>query len=308
MALPQDFLDMAQAVNNWGRWGVNDDRGTLNLVTPEVVRSAAAEVLAGRRFSLALPLSADGPQVGTVPGRINPLRTMIAIHEPVTGDPGQFCSNDDIVVMGLQSGTHWDSLVHASYAGRLYNGLAPSTVGAAGASRCGIERVGPLVSRGVLLDVARALGVDRLEPGFPIGPAELDAAETLARVTVASGDIVLIRTGHLQLFKARDRKGYAYSAPGLRMSAASWLHTRDAAAVATDTLSLDVWPPADAGVVLPVHLLHLVEMGLTQGQNFDLEELAADCAADGRYRFLLAASPEPFVGGLGSPVHPVAVK
>lgn len=308
MALPQEFLDLAQAVNNWGRWGEYDELGTLNLVTPAVVRSAAAEVRSGQRFSLALPLSADGPQLGVVPGRLNPLRTMISIHQPVTGDPDQFCSSDDIVVMGLQSGTHWDSLVHASYAGRLYNGLPAATVGVAGAARCGIERVGPLVSRGVLLDVARAHGTDRLAPGFAIGPAELDAAEQVAGVRVGPGDIVLVRTGHRQLLEAGDRKGYAYSAPGLAMRAAAWLHARDVAAVATDTLALDVWPPADPGVVLPVHLLNLVEMGLTQGQNFDLEELAAGCAADGRYAFLLAASPEPFVGGLGSPVHPVAVK
>ena len=121
--MPPEFEELARKVNNWGRWGDDDEIGTLNLITPEAVARGAACVKRGRTFSLAIPLSLDGPQLGFIPGHVNPLRTMIAINRPLTGDPDQFCSSDDIVVMALQAATHWDSLAHVSYGGRLYNGF-----------------------------------------------------------------------------------------------------------------------------------------------------------------------------------------
>jgi kynurenine formamidase len=310
MGLPPEFLELAASVRNWGRWGPDDERGTINLVTPEVRRRAAACVRTGRAFSLALPLSeAEGIQTGLLPGRINPVRTMAQINAPVLGDPEQVCTNDDLVVMGLQCATHWDGLAHVSYGGRIYNGYPDSTVTAAGASRCGIHRIRTLVSRGVLLDVARARGVERLDGGYAITGDDLDAAESLAGVTVEAGDIVLVRTGQMAVLEERGGK-HRYPAPtaGLSMASVPWLRARDVAAVATDTLPLEVIPGERDDVFLPVHLLHLVEMGLTQGQNFVLDELAADCAADGVYAFLLEASPQPFTHAVGSPVNPVAVK
>lgn len=311
MPMPQEFLDLAKRVNNWGRWGDDDQIGTLNLITPDVVRAAASLIKTGRRFSLALPLSLDGPQVGAVPGRVNPLRTMTAINVPYTGDPTTFCFSDDVVTMGLQAGTHWDSLAHVSYDDRLYNGFSASTISAFGAAMCGIDKVGALAGRGVLLDVARAKGVERLEAGCAIAPEDLDAAEGQARVKVSPGDVVLVRTGEMGLLKAGDKQAYGglgVSRAGLSMATVEWFHGRDVAAVATDNYSFEVWPPEREDCLLPVHLLDLVEMGMTQGQNFDLEELAADCADDGAYEFFLEASPEPFVMGVGSPVNPVAIK
>ena len=117
---------------------------------------AAASVRSGRVFSLAIPLSEDGPQTGMVPGRVNPTHTMTMINEPAFGDPTQFSSSDDVVTMGLQAATHWDSLVHATYDGRLYNGIPTTSITAEqGATRAGIDKVKTLTSRGVLLDVAR---------------------------------------------------------------------------------------------------------------------------------------------------------
>jgi kynurenine formamidase len=308
MTLPDEFHAIAKRVNNWGRWGTDDEIGTLNFVTPEVVRKAAACVESGKRISLSVPLRLDGVQTGAIPGRVNPVRTMTSINRPITGDPSEFCMSDDVVFMGLQAATHWDGLGHVSYDGRLYNGFPASSITEAGASRCGIEKISSLVSRGVLLDVARARGVDRLEPGYPITPDDLDAAEAQARIEVGAGDVVLVRTGQMQLLKARKKTVYAAPAPGLTMATAEWFHARDVAAVATDNLTFEVYPGERDDLVFPVHLLHLVEMGMTQGQNFDLEELAQDCAADSRYAFLLDASPLPFVRAVGSPVNPVAVK
>jgi kynurenine formamidase len=308
MPLPQDFHDLAKRVNNWDRWGRDDQLGTLNLITDEVVVAAAKLARTGRRFSLAIPLSEVGPQTGGIRGRENPKRTMIAVGQRLSRDSDGVRFNDDVVTMGLQAATHWDSLAHVTYAGRMYNGFDIASIDDGGAARCGIDAVGALVGRGVLLDVARALGVERLEGGYAITPDDLDAAVARSGATVSPGDVLLIRTGQMQLFRAGDRARYGHPSPGLGMSAVPWLHERDVAAVATDNMTFEVYPPEREDLAFPVHLLLLVEMGLTQGQNFDLEVLAEDCAADGVHEFLLDASPLPFERGLGGPVHPVAIK
>jgi kynurenine formamidase len=302
------FAELARRVNNWGRWAHDDERGTLNLLTPAHVRDAAALVRDGRQFDLALPLSADGPQLGFVRGRTNPTRTMVAVHEPLGEAVDGVRFNDDAVQMGLQAATHWDALAHVSYGGRMYNGVPTAAVDESGASRLGADRIGTVAGRGVLLDVARAAGVDRLEGGTALTPADLERAEDLGGVRVSEGDLVLLRTGQMQLLHAGDKLGYAISTAGPSLQTVLWFHERGVAAVATDNLSFEVFPGERDDVFLPVHMLHIVEMGLLQGQNFDLEELAAECADDGRYAFLLTATPEPFVGACGAPVAPVAIK
>lgn len=307
-AMPEQFYEIARRVNNWGRWGDTDERGTVNLITPDAVRRATGSVRTGRRISLAVPLSADGPQTGIIPGRWNPLRTMTMVNHPFTGDPDRFCTSDDVVTMGLQSGTHWDALAHASYGGKLYNGHPAESVTAFGAARCGIDKIGPLISRGILLDLPRALDVEQLAAGYAVTVDDLDAAAEHARVTPRSGDVVLIRTGAMRHLHAGDKHSYQAPSPGPSLETAEWFHRHDIAAVATDNITFEVYPPQHENAPMAVHLLHLVDMGLTQGQNFDLESLAADCAADGVHDFLLDASPEPFASAVGAPAHPVAVK
>ncbi|SMQ17078.1 Kynurenine formamidase [Streptomyces sp. Ag82_O1-12] len=307
MSLPAAFHDIAKRVNNWGRWGADDEVGTLNLITDEAVRQAAATVRTGRRVPLALPLQQDGVQTGVIPGRVNPLHAMVQINQEIFG-PGTVACSDDVVTMGLQAATHWDALPHVSHSGRLYNGRPAHTVtphGGAGFS--GIGTVRHVVSRGVLLDVARARGADRLDGGYAVTPEDLDAAEELAGTRVRAGDIVLVRTGQIQAFLAGDRHGYAYPSPGLSIRTPEWFHARDVAAVANDTLTFEVFPPEVEDLWLPVHALHLVEMGMPQGQNWNLEKLSTACGEVGRYAFLLTATPEPFTGATGSPVAPVAV-
>jgi kynurenine formamidase len=308
MALPDDVAELAARVRNWGRWGADDELGTLNLLTDDVVREAAREIRTGRRISCSIPLDPDGPQTGRIVGRTNPVRTMLRVNEPSTGDPSEYCTSDDAVTMGLQAGTHWDALAHVSYAGRLYNGVPASSIDEHGAHRLGIGNVTSLVGRGVLLDVARAHGVDRLPGGYAITADDLDAAAELGRVTVRPGDIVLVRTGQMRWFLDGDRDAYAVPAPGLSLQTVPWFRAHDVAAVATDNLTFEVFPGERPDVLLPVHLLHLRDMGMTQGQNFDLERLAEDCATDGRSSFFLDASPLPFTCALGAPVQPVAIK
>ncbi|WP_328318085.1 cyclase family protein [Streptomyces sp. NBC_00388] len=307
MSLPAAFHDIAARVNNWGRWGADDEIGTLNLITDEVVREAAATVRTGRRVPLALALEQDGVQTGMIPGRVNPLHAMVQINQELFG-PGTVATSDDIVTMSLQTGTHWDALTHASHSGMLYNGRPADTITAhGGAGFSGIGTVRHLVSRGVLLDVARARGVDRLEGGRAVTPEDLEAAQELAGVTVRAGDIVLVRTGQVRLYLGGDRNGYTYPSPGLSVRAPEWFHARDVAAVANDTVTFEIFPPEHEDLWLPVHALHLVEMGMPQGQNWNLEELSTACAEEDRYTFLLSATPEPFTGGTGAPVAPVAL-
>jgi kynurenine formamidase len=308
--LPEEFVALADRVRNWGRWGEGDEIGTLNLVDAAAMRRGAACVRTGRATSLAVRLDDRGPQIGSIRGRINPLHAMTAVNTPYQGTTDGFCVSDDIVTMGLQAATHWDALAHVSYGGLLYNGFPAAAVTAeAGASRCGIHRIPSLISRGVLLDVARVRGVERLAPGDAVTVDDLDAALDHAGTALVAGDVVLVRTGNIQQFRAGDRQSYTGgNQPGLAMATAAWTHAHDVAAVATDTVAFEVYPCEDERVLFPLHLLHLRDMGLTQGQNFDLEALAADCADDGVYTFLLDASPLPFTGGCGSPVNPVAVK
>ena len=304
MPLPGDAAALVEKVSNWGRWGDTDERGTLNLVDADAARRGVAAVQRGEAFSLAIPLDQDGPQPRKSEGRMNPRREMITINDSY----GVVCFSDDKVTLGLQAATHWDALAHVSYDGFLYNGFPADSVTEAGAAHCGIDKVGTIVTRGVLLDVPRALGLDRLPSDHAVGPDDLDAAAALGRLEVGPGDVVLIRTGQMQLFHAGDKHGYWMPNPGPWVPAVEWFHSHDVAAVATDTIGFELIPGPGDSWDLPVHGLCLRDMGMLQGQNWDLETLAADCADDGVYEFLLEASPEPFTGGLGAPVNPIAIK
>jgi len=305
LPLPDEFTALAREVNNWGRWGDADEIGTLNLITPEAVRRGASCAKTGRTFSLAIPLSEDGPQMGAVPGRVNPFHLMTQVNTSYSPDADGVRFSDDAVAMGLQCATHWDALAHASYGGKLYNGFPSDSITESGAAKCSIDKVASIVSRGVLLDVARTKGVDVLEPGYPITAKDLEEA---SRTDVLPGDVVLIRTGQMRSLLDGDKQTYMYPAPGIGTDAVRFFREHDVAAAATDNMTFEVLPSERSDLFLPVHMLDLVDMGMMQGQNFNLEALAADCADDGVYEFFLSASPEPFAHAVGAPVQPVAVK
>jgi kynurenine formamidase len=306
----EQYDALAAKVSNWGRWGDDDQRGTLNLVTPDVIRRATATVVSGEAISLAMSLSLDGPQAsGGIPGRINPVRTMLAVNAPMGGGADAVAFSDDIVVTPTQAATHWDALSHVSHRGVMYNGVPAGAIDAFGARKLGIEAAGTVVSRGVLLDVARHQGAECLPAGFAVTRAVLEAVEQAQGVQVGEGDIVLVRTGAAGRFLAGDREGYlARPFPGLDWDAPLFFHERGVAAVALDNMSFELLPSSVPDVVLPVHALCLVMMGLLQGQNFVLEELADASAADRRYACLLQATPERFLRSTGGLVNPVAIR
>jgi kynurenine formamidase len=308
MALPPHLKELAARVSNAGRWGDDDQRGTLNLLTPEAVLRGVRAVRQGKVFSLAIPFDEDGPQTGAIPGRDNPRRDMLLVNTAYTGDPSDFCTSDDLLIMGVQAATHWDALAHVSYEGRLYNGVSSSVVTEDGAFKLGVERFGPVVGRGVLADVARVHDVEFFEDPYPITGDDLDAAMALGGLTVEPGDILLVHTGQMSWLNYGDKERFGHPAPGLSTQSVEWLHDHDIAAVATDTLAFEVFPGEDPAVLLPIHMIHLVDMGLVQGQLWALDELAKDCAEDGQYDFLLSATPLPLTRAVGGPVAPTAVK
>jgi kynurenine formamidase len=306
--LPEPLHELAGRVSNRGRWGDDDQRGTLNLIDAAAVCRGAAAVRQGKAFSLAIPFDADGPQTGAIPGRDNPTREMIACNVAYTGDPAGFTTSDDRVTMGVQAATHWDALSHVGYEGRLYNATPDSVVTDAGAAALGIERFGPVATRGIVLDVARLHGLDHFDDGHPITGDDLDGAVAATGLAVEPGDIVLVRTGHMHFLRIGEKDRYRTTSPGLSTRSIEWFHDHDVAGVATDTLVFECFPCEDPAVLLPVHMIHLRDMGLAQGQLWHLDDLAADCASDGHYDIWLTATPIPLTGSTGGIVAPTAVK
>ena len=312
--------DLANRHSNWGRWGENDQRGTLNHVTAADVRAAAQLVISGKPISLALPYDEHGPQSGAF-GRFNPIRLMTrdggdalmgtTARDFYGGLDRHFQSTDDVVIMPLQAGTQWDSLAHVIFEGKLYNGYAADQVTSAGAFRNDVRQGSDgMVGRGILLDVPRALGVDWLEAGHAIGGDELDRAAALGNVDVRRGDFVFVRTGALAKARA-DRSWGTYAAgeaPGLGLRSVDWIAQREIAAMATDTWGFEVKPHETPDVMQPLHIILLTHMGLWLGEIFDLEAVALACAADGRYEFFFCGPPLPFTRAVGSPLNPMAVK
>jgi len=285
---------MPSQVSNWGRWGNEDQQGTLNLLTSALVRKAARLVRHGRVYSLAMPLEADGPQW---PGRHKTWRTTKYRNSPE--DMGW---SDDIVSLHSHSGTHIDSLCHIWYHNKLFNGFdATKHVTSDGATRNGIENAPAFVGRGVLLDVARWKGVDHLQKGEPISAADLDACAANQDVEIQAGDTLLVRTGWIRLFSS-DREQFDSGEPGLDMSTPAWLHQHDIVAVGSDNHAVEALesiPPQD----IPFHRVVIRDLGLYLLENLNLELLAADDAQE----FLFAVAPLPMTGGVGSPVNPLAI-
>ena len=307
---------LALQVRNWGRWGPDDELGTLNYITPDTIAAACRLATTGKVFALGIPLQREGPQSGTRQ-RFNPIHAMFRDGGDRPRTPADvaelqgYGGSDDWIVMPLQSVTQWDSLAHIFYDGKMWNGYSADLVTSTGAAKNSIDKTrDKLVGRGVLLDVARHKGVRALEPGYAITVADLEATAAAAGVDVRRGDLLLIRTGHMSRYLDRgDWRHFDLDPfPGVSVYAAPWLHARQIAAVASDNYAVEVRPSEIPGFRNPFHVCAIPNMGLTLGEIFHLEDLAADCAADGRYEFLLVAPPLPVTRGVGTPINPYAIK
>jgi kynurenine formamidase len=314
-----DALDeYVERYSNWQRWGADDQCGTANHITREMVRDAAALVKTGQVVGLGLEFNQHGPQTGAN-GRFNCLRYSVATgSDHVQGRqmwagaplPRQMGFADDTVVLHLQSATHWDSLAHIFHRGRMFNGYPADEFTAQGAARNGAEALtSKLVGRGVLLDIPRSKGVDWLDDGYAITAEDLEAAAEHGKVKVGTGDILLLRTGQMARCLRQGWGTYAGGdAPGLSFFTIPWLANRNVAAVASDTWGVEVRPNELPDSFQPFHIPTVVYMGLLLGEMFDLEALAAACAEDGRYEMLVSAPPLGFTGTAGAPPGPVAIR
>ncbi len=284
--------------SNWGRWGPDDEIGTLNYITPEVRMRAAAEVRTGRSVSMAKDLSTHES-----PGNPRPVVHFMAYdgHEPRAA-----IDFFGMVPHGLYV-THLDALGHYLYDGYLYNGrrAAQEVLKGSGLRFASIhpQRVG-IVTRGVLLDVAAARGVDWLAPGDYVTTADLLAAEALGGARVESGDAVVVRVG----VEAREAvEGPEEPSPraGLDAAAVAWLHEREVSVYTGDCIERIPYPcPA---MPMPLHAIGLVSMGLVLLDCPRLGPLVELCRELGRSTFLFTAAPLALPGGTGSPVNPLAV-
>ncbi len=302
-----DFRAVGQRLSNWGRWGPDDQIGTVNLVGAEQVRAAAALVRRGAVFDLGIAIGADGPQVG-LGGRINPVHLMSMTGDPRFPDGGGVA--DDFIFMPLQAATQWDGLAHCFYDDRCYNDVPVSTITARlGATRLGIDHLAKgVIGRAVLVDIARLHGVEHLAASQPITPADLDAALARQDVTMHPGDILLVRTGWRQVCTQVSAAEFMASEPGLTLECCEWLHERDVAAVASDNWAVEVLPSGDDHARIPLHYVLIRDMGMTLGEMFDLEDLAADCAADGVWECFFTAPVLKITNAVGTPINPLAIK
>jgi kynurenine formamidase len=247
-------------------------------------------------------------------GRVNPQHVMLRTGGDILADPtdtGDIRVTDDAVYFPLQASTQWDALCHIIFGGQAYNGRGPETVTSAGAQFNSITNLRDrAVGRGVLLDVPRWLDRPWLEPGEVIQADDLEACARAQGVEVGEGDFVVVRTGNLAQCRSLGDWGTycGGDAPGLGLSAADFLCPRNVAGVATDTWGIEAIPYETAGTRAPLHVVLLVNAGVHIGEMWDVEELAADCAADGRWTFFLAAQPLTITGAVGSPINPLAIK
>jgi len=290
---------------NWGRWGADDQRGALNLITPEVVLTALRAPKRGKVYSLGIPIGRHAtPDLGGI--RPYPERLTMTTpsdsgtYEQYGAAPG-VGANEDLVFVPSHAGTHMDALCHVYANGTVWNGVPATTFGAAtGAVRCGIEHTAAFAGRFVLLDVAGHMGVDLIEPGRVLTSADLEATRAAQGTEVHSGDILLFRTGNVEQRLAGNR--YTGSEAGLGLDAVTFVRDHDVAVVGADNCAIESIP-FDNNVFLGVHIELLVKLGVTLVEHLNLGDLAADRCYEGLY----AQGGLPVTGATGSPVNPIAI-
>ncbi|MGI8743790.1 MAG: cyclase family protein [Bryobacteraceae bacterium] len=282
-------------LSNWGRWGKDDQIGTLNLITPAKRKQALALVKEGYAVSLAHDLdtekSADNP---------------IPFVHTVLPDTGNFSEDSIQIAHHGPADTHIDALCHAFYQGKMYNGFSQNEVTSKGALKNSILNVkNGIMTRGILIDIARLKGVDYLAPGTPIYSEDLDTWEKKTGVKVSPGDAIFVRTGRWARRAAKGPWNVMRNSAGLHASCARWLHDRGIALLGSDGGS-DLIPSQVEDVQVPIHQMALVAMGIHLIDQCDLEALSQASEQRHRWVFLLTAAPIAIPGGTGSLINPIA--
>ena len=304
-------------MNNWGKWGPDDQKGAANYITPQIVLEAAKLIRKGKIFSLAVPLDNNGP---VFPGRLKPHHTMeITGADYSTGfdmEPfvGKMKFADDYLYLALQASTQWDALCHVWYEDKLYNGFSEKTILSGmlgGATKLGIENAREsLIGRGILIDIVKFKGGNILK-GYSITTADLEEALKKQKTELKKGDIVVIRTGVVPDWYNNPSARSSYFDPqtGIGKDVVTWIKDKEIAAIAADNIGVERLPnEIDPKTLSPLHGNILRDLGVYIGEIWWLEDLAKDCEEDGVYEFFLAAQPLYIPGAIGSPINPIAIK
>lgn len=290
---------LADSVRCPSKWGVGDERGASNHVKPGTVLNALKLVKTGEIIELGHTLSSSMPLLGIRRFDVHTKRTFM---NPQSNERG---SNEELVVSQIgQVGTQFDGFAHQSHGNSLYNCFKVDEIATrTGFKKLGIDKIGAIVTRGVLIDVAGAKGVEMLDDTYEITVEDLETALKKQNLTLQPADAILINTGRGKLW-GKDNARYNKSAPGIGVRAAEWLIAKDPILIGSDTYPVEVLPNPDQSLSAPVHQIALVVNGVHLLENLKLDELAVKNA--GEFAFIL--QPLKIEGGTGSTVAPVAVR
>ncbi len=299
------FISLMSSCSNWNRWGADDQMGAVNLITPAKRKKAVALVREGVSFSMAR----DAETKPAVDNNAPIIRKTIRAGKGQV--PNKFKTGGTADTFFIQyhgyAHTHMDTLCHFLYDQKMYNGYSQDNVTEEdGALKNSILNYkNGIMTRGVLMDMARYKGVDWLEPGTAITPDDLEGWEKQARVKVQPGDVMLVRTGR---WARRDKLGawpINQGLAGLHMECAEWMHKRDVSIIGGDDAQ-DVLPSRVTGISQPIHILSIVAMGMPIFDNLDLELIGREAEKRKRWEFLVTAAPAAVPGATGSVLNPIA--
>jgi kynurenine formamidase len=308
---------LADAPTNWGRWGERDEIGALNFLGPAEVLAAAATIRQGTVFALQTPMC-DPAGDPFAPHRQRPIRVNTQDQGTWSGDlapdlPGGGRFADDYLTTHVQGSTNYDALGHVWYDDTLYNGYpAEHTIG--GLTRDSVLPIAEhgVVGRGVLLDVARHRGKRCLDSGETYDHRDLVEVAAAQGVRLRPRDVLLVRTGRPVFFREHTIAEFhgSWPEPGIVFSAGlvEWFREMEIPNLGSDTIGVETTIDPATGAKLVVHSALMRNLGVLFLEILDLEELAADCAADGQYDFFFAAAPLKIVHATGAPVNPLAIK
>lgn len=298
---------------NWGKWGADDQIGTWNYVTPEVIRHALSLVRKGEIYNLSLPIEPGQPTADIRDDRT--YRYMMSTAQGAGQEPG-FAK--DHLFSPVHGPTHWDGLAHILGERKLYNGYDSDTyVTDSGALKNGVQNVSnKMVTRGVLVDIARYKGVKHLAGDHLVTAEEIEAVAHKEGVSFQQGDMVLIRTGWVSVWYEQGKKAYWHGSPGIGWSVSQWLKQNRAAAVSVDAVNEEIQPcePEALQMIkqphwgMPIHYELIRNQGMMLMDLSYQDELAEACARDGVYEFLFIGGVLNLINGTGSQASPLAIR
>jgi kynurenine formamidase len=304
----EEFDQLFESLKNWGRWGSDDEKGTLNYITPDKASAAASLVKSGRSVSMSIPINTVAG-----PDNANPaLHYMCTTHDVDVGSGELLRFATDFLGMQFHGDchTHIDALCHIAYRNQLYNGRPATDVTSRGALGLDITAYAHgIVGRGVLIDVPRYREVKWLEPGEAVSRQEIEAIEATEGVHLAEGDVMVFRTGHhrrrLEL-GAWDVGYTGQGRAGLDPYSLTLLHERKVAVFLPDGDG-EVVPGPMEEIQYPIHPLQVTAMGMVVADSLQFEELAKVCEEESRWVFMVAIAPLRLPKATGSPFNPIAI-